>query len=89
MPSAPAISAAMKAAIVFSGAIADAPRWAQTNISFFGVIIVLKKENFLLLLLIVLLLVGMIYTLLAGGSRSRHGYGMYQPATFNPVQAYR
>ncbi len=47
----------------------------------------MKKENLLLLLLALLLLVGMIYTLLAGGSRSRHGYGAQQPMPTSLTQA--
>ena len=35
----------------------------------------MKKETLYLLLLILLLTIGMVYTLLAGGNNSRHGYG--------------
>lgn len=41
----------------------------------------MNKDTFLLLLLILLLLAGMLITLRAGGDRSRHGYGFYQPTT--------
>ena len=38
----------------------------------------MNLDNILLLLLAILLLAAMLYTLLAGGERSRHGYGMMQ-----------
>ncbi len=40
----------------------------------------MNRENLLLLILALLLLAGMICTLLLGGNRSRHGYGLSEPA---------
>ena len=39
----------------------------------------MKKENLILLLLALLLLAAMLYTIFAGGERSRHGYGLQPP----------
>ena len=44
----------------------------------------MNKDTLLLLLLALILLAGMLYTLLAGDTKSRHGYGLQNPAISSP-----
>lgn len=51
-------------------------------------VVIMKKETLYLILLILLLIIGMTYTLLTGGSKSRHGYGQSTGASSHVASCY-